>query len=150
MLFACARAAIVIPLLLCVAGGCGPKDTRVRRVPVSGTVFYKGTPVADADVVFDPAGATPAAAGKTDASGRYRLTTFDTDDGAVPGEYNVAVRKVQVISGGKPANASDDYAGPPPNEKWLLPAKYGQSATSGLTATVKEGQPNEFKLELQD
>ena len=78
------------------------------------------------------------------------MTTFDTDDGAVPGEYNVAVRKVQVISGGKPVNASDDYAGPPPNEKWLLPAKFGQSATSGLKATVKEGENNEFQLELQD
>jgi hypothetical protein len=149
VLFAVCRTALAIAIFVCVAGGCGPKDTRVRRVPASGIVLYKGEPVADADVVLESGGSTPAAAGKTDSAGRFRLTTFDTNDGAVPGEYKVTVRKVQVTLKA-PAAATDDAVGPPPDEKWLLPAKYGHSESSGLTASVKENGENDFKFELQD
>jgi hypothetical protein len=144
------RPAWVIAIALTLVWGCGKTDTRARRVPVSGTVLYKGQPAAEATVLFDPVGNTPAATGKTDASGRYQLTTFDANDGAVPGEYKVVVRKVQVIPGSKPETASDDFAGLPPDEKWLLPTKYGHSESSGLTATVKENAANDFKFELQD
>jgi hypothetical protein len=107
-----------------------------------------GQPVAEATVIFEPQGSTPAATGTTDSAGRFVLTTFDTDDGAVPGEYKVAVRKVQVIKGERPANAPDDLASPPPDEKWLLPMKYGNTTTSGFTASVKAETKNEFKFEL--
>ena len=147
VLFAVSRATVMFAIALFAAVGCGPKDTRVRRLPASGTVLYKGEPVADAEVVFDSGGSSPAAAGKTDASGRFQLTTFDTNDGAVPGDYKVAVRKVQVIRKA-PAPAADDAVGPPPDEKWLLPMKYGNSATSGFTATVNETGENDFKFEL--
>ena len=148
-LFRCCRAAVVFAIALFVAGGCGSKDARVPRVPVTGTVLHKGQPVADADVVFDSGGSTPAAAGKTDTTGRFQLTTFDTNDGAVPGEYTVTVRKVQVISKA-PAAATDDAVGPPPDEKWLLPVKYGRSETSGLTAKVEASGPNDFKFDLPE
>ena len=147
VLFAYCRAAVMFAAALFIAVGCGKNDTRVRRVPVSGTVLLKGDSVGDATVVFEPVGSTPAAAGKTDATGRFRLTTFDSDDGAVPGEYKVSVRKIQVQSSNKPP-ASDDAVGAPPDEKWLLPAKYGNSATSGFTATVNESGANDFKFEL--
>jgi hypothetical protein len=106
--------------------------------------------VADAAVIFEPVGSTPAASGQTDAAGRFRLTTFDANDGAVPGEYKVAVQKVQVIASERPAKAADDLQRPPPNEKWLLPMKYANTATSGFTATVKAGGENQFKFELLD
>jgi len=147
VLFPNCRTAVVIAIALFVAGGCGQKDMRVRRVPVSGTVLYKGEPVADAEVVFDSGGSTPAAAGKTDKAGRFQLTTFDLNDGAAPGEYKVSVRKVQVTSKAPKAD-TDDAVGVPPDEKWLLPVKYGNSATSGFTATVNESGENEFKFEL--
>ena len=151
MLYVLARATALSCLFVWVLSGCNRQsDNRPRRVPVSGTVFYKGQPVADANVLFEPVGETPAAAGKTDAQGRYQLQTFDPNDGAVPGDYKIAVRKVEVTRGTKGEPLPDDYVGPPPEEKWLLPHKYATAETSGLTATVKEGQPNEFKLEIQD
>jgi hypothetical protein len=101
-------------------------------------------------VLFEPLGSTPAATGTTDAKGQFRLTTFGTDDGAVPGEYKVAVRKVQVIPSSRPGDAPDDLVTPPPDEKWLLPMKYGYSESSGLTATVKADAKNDFKFELPD
>jgi hypothetical protein len=130
--------------------GCAKKDSRPARVQVRGTVLRRGQPVADATVIFEPLGSTPAATGTSDAAGRFVLTTFDTNDGAVPGEYKVAVRKVQVIKGERPANAPDDLATSPPDEKWLLPAKYGNTSTSGFAATVKSDAKNEFKFELPD
>jgi hypothetical protein len=135
-------------LLIC---GCSTKpDDRPHRTPAGGSVLYKGQPVADATVLFEPVGATPAAAGQTDAKGSYQLQTFDPADGAVPGEYKVAIRKVEITRGGKSEPVPDDYVGPPPDEKWLLPAKYGAASTSGLTATVKEGAKNVFTFELSD
>ena len=49
-----------------------------------------------------------------------------------------------------PADAPDDFAGAPPDEKWLLPAKYGNTATSGFTAAVKADAKNDFKFDLPD
>jgi hypothetical protein len=144
-------------LLIALAGlaaillvGCTKKDTRPVRVAVSGTVLRQGQPVAEATIIFEPQGSTPAATGLTDASGNFRLTSFDTDDGAVPGEYLVAIRKVQVIKTDRPPNAPDDFTAPPADEKWLLPVKYGHTSTSGLTASVKPDAPNNFTFELKD
>lgn len=47
-LVACAIAAVV-------AGGCGPRDTRVRN-RVTGTVTYAGEPVAGGEILFIPDG----------------------------------------------------------------------------------------------
>jgi hypothetical protein len=131
--------------------GCaGNPDNRPRRVPVTGTVLYNGQPVADATVLFEPVGDMPAAAGRTDGQGRFQLETFSPGDGGVPGDYKITVRKVEVIRGQKGEPVSDDYVGPPPDEKWLLPIKYSKAETSGLAATVREGRTNDIKLELQD
>jgi hypothetical protein len=131
-------------------GACGKKDDRPGRVPVTGAVLRAGQAVADATVIFEPLGNTPAATGTTDSAGRFVLSTFGADDGAVPGEYKVAVRKVQVIRTARPADAPDDLVTPPPEEKWLLPAKYGDTTTSGFTASVKAEAQNDFKFEIAD
>src|SRR5688500_16957910 len=97
------RRELFIPTALCVtlafSSGCGKQDNRPGRVPGTGIVLQKGHPVAEANVVFEPQGTTPAATGKTDASGRFQLTSFDPSDGAVPGDYKVAIQKVQVTPG---------------------------------------------------
>jgi hypothetical protein len=142
-------ACIVVALI--ISSGCGStKDNRPRRVPVNGTVLRMGQPVAEAEVIFEPVGNTPAATGETDPSGRFRLTTFDQYDGAAPGEYKVAVRKVQITPSHRPPDAPDDLVTPPPEEKWLLPVKYGHTVSSGLTATVKADGENDFRFELPD
>jgi predicted small lipoprotein YifL len=122
--------------LLCVAlAGCGSKGPTLY--PVTGKVVAAdGKPVANASVVFHPTGAAdPSAAkprGKTDADGKFSLTTATTDDGAPSGEYRVTVE--QWLAGPK----SDD---PPANR---LPAAYATPDKSGLTATVGTG-PTELQ-----
>ncbi len=144
----CGAICIAYSIGMLVLGGCAKKDSRPGRVQVRGTVLRRGQLVADATVIFEPLGSTPAATGTTDKEGRFVLTTFETNDGAVPGEYRVAVRKVQTVKSERPANAPDDLAMPTPDEKWLLPIKYGNTTTSGLTASVKADAKNDLKFEL--
>jgi hypothetical protein len=141
------RAAMLLILLAPL--GCSSGPSRPPTYPVSGTVTWKGTPLADARVVFVPAGGgMEAASGVTDADGKYQLTTFVAGDGAQPGEYRVKVSKYDT----KKASTADKkeymsfeeeqkmvFSGdelPTPPAKNLLPKKFDNDATSGITHTV--------------
>ena len=73
--------------------GCTGTES-LDTVPVEGMVTMNDSPVEGATVVFTPAGGEGhAAAGVTDASGRFQLTTEASGDGAVPGSYKVKITK---------------------------------------------------------
>ena len=135
--------------------GCGGKKSvpgRPDTVPVKVVVTYKGQPVADANVQFLPAAAGDAtsgvaATGITDAQGTARLTTFDQNDGAVPGAYRVCIRKSVLVGG--PREADPDAPPAPAKYREELPAKYTAPETSGLTAEVSNSQ-TEFTFDLAD
>ena len=151
---------------LLAAPGCGGGGDDVERphqvVPVSGVVTYKGQPVDGASVTFHPAdgGGSPTAPGKpaarakTDSQGRFRLWTYDHDDGAVPGEHVVTVSKVEIAAPDIDPDAPDFDAEQAPAElppQYLVPEKYGSKATSDLRATVTpEGPNDDFTFELKD
>src|SRR5687767_3762775 len=86
-------ALVVVGLSLCI--GCGDTSTLAGVTKVEGTVTYKSAPIEGATVMFSPQGGGRAASGKTDASGRFQLTTVNLNDGALPGKYNVAISKVE-------------------------------------------------------
>jgi hypothetical protein len=140
----------------CLLLGCSGKDAwELRRpavVPVTGRVLYRGQPLAGAAVTFMNPDSQVSGYGMTGDDGRFTLTTFKQGDGAAPGKQLVSVRKVEVIYRGKPAvDASATSEVPPaPEERWLIPSRYGSYETSKLTAEVREGAKNEFVLELQD
>jgi hypothetical protein len=69
--------------------GCG---TRIKPIPVSGIITEEGKPLKDARVTFNPvASGGRIAFGQTDEQGRFKLTTFNHNDGALPGQYKVTV-----------------------------------------------------------
>jgi len=110
--------------------------------PVSGTVTYKGKPVANAEVLFhgkmilNGRQRDVYADSRTDGSGNYRLSTIKAFDGAPAMEFKVAISKVEWnLDGGRSANQ--------------LPAAYAKSATTPLTATVKPGE-NRLDFILQE
>ena len=83
--------ALVTPLLcamILTTAGCGglPKPIKVK-----GIVTLDGKPVPGATVTFTPVDEGRVASGRTDDDGSFRLTTFATDDGALPGTYKVVV-----------------------------------------------------------
>jgi len=136
--------------------GCGPSHPDL--VPVSGAVTFEGKPVVGAQVTFMAPGAARAAFAVTDAEGKFRLSTFGTDDGAVVGNHTVTVAK-PTQSGSGQAMSPDDadaayaaamaQAAASPAVKSELPAKYADAKTSDLTANVTASGANEFTFALE-
>lgn len=70
--------------------GCGGG---AKTAKVEGILTLDGKPVPGATVIFMPvAQGGRSASGRVDEDGKFRLTTFSTDDGALPGEYKVVIR----------------------------------------------------------
>lgn len=137
--------------ILALAAGCDQSDpNRPKTYPVSGTVTYNGQSLADANLNFQHAAGSASAFAKTDETGRYELMTFEQGDGAVPGDYKVAITKYPAPPTIAVASVGD-YV-PPDNRarspaKNMLPRKYSNPKSSGLTATVTEGSNTvDFKL----
>lgn len=148
---------------LLALGGCGGSD-RPLIVPVGGKIVYKGEPVEGAKVTFHPTGESPRKPiGTTNANGEFRLTTFDTNDGAPPGEYVVTVykpqqRKEEAAMDPEEPDAAYDQAMRAVREldagkqmvETTLPAKYADQETSTIERTVAADGPNEFTIELEE
>jgi len=142
-------------VILTGCGGGTEATDRPATVEVTGQVTYNGGPVEGAMVTFkssspDGRGAT----GRTDESGNFQLTTFESGDGAIPGSYGVTVAKT-VTEGQLSDEETNAYyergqTPPTPQTKDLLPPKYKDPQGSGLTAEVTEGGENEFPFELTD
>lgn len=88
-------AAVLLSLVLAGCGGSNEYET----TPVSGVVTCHGKPVANATVNFTPLPAEGRAPGQrgrvalglTDKDGRFKLTTYNDDDGAIVGKHTVTV-----------------------------------------------------------
>jgi hypothetical protein len=143
---------IVTMLSMLLAGlltGCGSSRNPewADTVPVSGSVTYNGSPVEGASVTFRPDSSQDrGAVGVTDASGQFRLMTYEPNDGAIPGSFRVTIEKT-VLEG---AIETDDSLAPPAKTRDLLPVRYKNVDTSGLSAEVEEGEEKEFPFELSD
>lgn len=98
--------------------GC---DGRPKRVPVAGTVYIDGQPVKGGHIRVFPADGRPAQA-MIDKEGRFRLMTFEADDGAILGTHPIEVVSIENLG--------------PNSKRWLIPKKYANSATSGKTIVV--------------
>lgn len=131
------RAVSTLASLLCLIVGCGRGTP--RTMPVTGVVIFQGVPLAEADVAFTPKGGRPAT-GRTDAAGRFTLTTFKTDDGAVIGQHVVTVCKHVK----KDSNATGVYA----DYAQVTPVHFGRPSESPLRADVVPKGRNEFTFDI--
>ncbi len=138
-------------LLTIPALGCGDDSGVGKTVPVSGKVFLEDTPwtAKTTIVLFKPdtskGNTSPfEPTGTVDAAGTYTLTTKGKN-GAPPGWYKVIVTARE--------EAAPEHAKLPkqhrPVARSLLPAKYGQAETSGLSIEVVENPaPGAYDLKL--
>ena len=156
-----------IPMIgICMASiGCGSKSIAGRDpvYPVSGKVIYKGEPVTGADLTFLSEGKKRSAFARTDEQGRFRLTTFAPNDGAVAGKQFVLVRKVEPATEAAEkepdikdpsydpfkvaANAAKAAKAKPKNQ---IPSKYADEKSTDLIAVVTAEKNPELVLELKD
>lgn len=160
------KLAVVFVLGASVLTGCGGGADRPELVPVSGTVNYKGSPVDGATVTFSTEKSARSSSGVTDSSGKFKLTTFDTNDGAPIGEHVVTIAKAEAAGEGdmqtagktpeqmkemmdkQKARMQANFAEGP--AKMILPTKYADGKTSGEKRTVVAGDSNDFKFDLTD
>ncbi len=134
---------LVIAAFFCAGlTGCGGSGNP-PTAKVSGVVTYKSAPVGEAIVTFMPTTGRPAT-GQTDASGKYTLSTFGTNDGAVIGDHKVSITPYQPDVA-MPETPEEAEAAP----KLPFPARYANPDSSNLKATVKSGS-NEANFELTD
>jgi hypothetical protein len=138
-----------LAIAICGCGGSGHPDT----VQATGIVTYNGEPVSGAKVVFAAASLQPAT-GTTDSNGRFELSTFDTNDGAVPGQFAVTVTKTKSVGG---MTADEEHAAlaagrkvEAPKTVDELPVRYKSAETSKLTAEVTPDGDNDFTFPLAD
>ncbi len=151
---------VVNCLLASLICGCGSGGgTRPPMGKVKGVVKYKGQPVSGAVVNLFMEGAPRSASGTTDDNGNYKLTTFDTNDGAIVGTHKVTVVKPFAMPLGKePTQLTADDLLKITKEGKLeemkkpggdLPAKYADVKTSKLQLTIEAGE-NQKDIELED
>jgi len=131
---------IVTSFVASIQSGCGG-SSQLKTLVVTGTVKFQGKPVIGANVFFVPEKG-PRAIGDTDSQGRFRLMTSRPGDGAVPGEFKVGVTKFV-----PDPEKKDD---PVPATKNELPDKFSNPTTSGFTAKVESGKPNDFLFEITE
>lgn len=138
-------AALLAVVVLTGCGG-GPKTDRPATVPAHGVVTYRGEPVPEAVVVFQPSAHKYAAAATTDAEGKFDLKAFPPESGAVPGAYRVTLMKISQddVVYEKKARRSV------PQPKSLIPAKYADPTKSGLTVDIPTDGAEELRFELKD
>lgn len=141
----------VVTLFFGCDGSSNPKTYKV-----TGVVTLDGVAVEAANVTFVPRDAKSglaAAAGTTDASGTYVLTSFVANDGAVEGDFDIKVAKyvskdgkVQEVpdAAAPQADGSQGMSGYSINPntpvqvfKNILPPKYENQNSSELKYSVK-------------
>lgn len=156
------KQSLLFLLLLATVGiGCSGSDPdQPETVAATGKVTYNDKPVEGATVTFVPQEGEHAAVGVTDANGAFSLMTFTANDGAVPGSYQVKIAKFDASKQSPAADSSElsedqmpsnDIASQAKAPQSLLPIKYANTSTSGLTATVGESpEKNVFELSLTD
>jgi hypothetical protein len=127
-----------------VTVGCSDEIAgRLSVYPVSGKVLYKGKPLEGAEVVLvaaaAPAGATapPAPTGTTGADGSFKLTTYEKDDGAPAGKYQVKILTTP------PPSADAGILVKREKVVDVLKGKYLDPSKTGLAAVVEE-KPTEL------
>lgn len=150
-------AAVTALLSLGILSGCGGTD-RPEVVPVSGTVTFNDEPVAGATVRFLADGAPRPATGVTAEDGTFQLTTYEPNDGAVPGTHRVTVTK-SPEQAEPPAAVTDlesdaytdamQQAQKTPRGNGGLPGRYADPGRTDLSIEIRPGEPNKVELELK-
>ncbi len=130
---------LVLAVVAAVPSGCS--DERQRTALVRGKITYKSNLVTSGTITFVPETPGPSATAEIQKDGTYVLSTYGNGDGAVLGRHKVMIISLEDNTGRLPEERN-----PLPN--MLLPAKYSDIQTSGLTAEVGEGT-NEINFPLK-
>ena len=135
---AVATAAFVMAAFsLTFAAGCSKPD---EYAAVRGQVLYNNEPLGQGVVMFQPA-AGPPARGTIQSDGTFELETVDRGAGA-----RIGTNRVRNSARELPKNYDTEVG----LGKTLIPLRYNDIATSGLTAEVQGDSNEPFVFHLKD
>jgi len=120
-------------IVACAVAGCARTSDDGGRVRVRGTVAYRGEPVPRGTVLFASVGSRDVASTPIREGGAFEVLLL-------PGDYGAAVR---CFADEQPTENPALWSSP----KSLLPEKYADAATSGLTVTAAVGM-KPIRLEI--
>jgi hypothetical protein len=139
-------------LVTALFAGCGPTGPTV--IPIRGEVIYKGAPLKEGTVVYLPkeTGEARQASGRIQADGSFVLTTFKNADGVAPGDYDIVVYAFAPQAGNIPTRAELEAAHEAgrPQRQVIIPEKYTNPETSGLSDTVDSDHSGFKRIELTE
>lgn len=133
---------VCIVVLGTVVTGCNARKPWESTNPATGTIQFKGKPLANADISLYPIDPTfpetvrPRA--RSAAGGKFSLWTYKEGDGVPAGKYKATVIHNEVA-------VSKDTVVAKPND---LPIKYSRKDSTDLEVTINAGN-NDVVLELK-
>ncbi len=127
--------------------GCSQREDSFDRKPTvkaTGTILSKGEPATGALVTFSradgPDSEFPGAQGIVDEQGAYELTTYETKDGVIAGEYKISILW--------PSRADWWNSEEEPDSLDKLKGKYSPNKTD-IRRTVQENDESIEAIELK-
>jgi hypothetical protein len=134
-------------LVGCSGGEDKWKAGRPKTVEAAGMITLNGKPLDKAQVVLVPQGGQNGGSALSDDEGAFQLASFPPDPGVVPGAYKVMIVKAIVPELQDEESAE---AKTPQRAKLLIPKKYTDPKTSGLTVEVPEAGKKDILIELKE
>lgn len=134
--------ACLFAIVSTIATGCGEQN--LPTYPVEGTVlFADDSPVAGGMVELQSIDHQLNAVGQIDSQGKFRLTTFVQNDGAVAGRHKVVVIQFNIVEEYSQRHRHHSHSRP------AVARKYAAYETSGLEIEVQPGMKNECRLVVE-
>ena len=128
----------MLAIVCCLtASGCGSSQ---ELAPVRGKVTYNGKPLSTGVVMFQPPSGPPAR-GRIQSDGTFELEMLGEGTGAPLGTNRVRVSSREPLAD----TSTETGLG-----RLLIPKRYADFATSGLTVEVAAGRTEPYLIELQD
>ena len=141
-----------LSVVLAALAGCGSDGPTV--IPIRGDVVFKGAPLRDVPqglVHYLPKTAEGRqASGRIQPDGTFVLTTFKGGDGVVPGEYDIVVSAYATGPELTRAQVEATRGVGINKPRLLIPQKYTEVTTSGLTDTVNSDHSGFRRIELTE
>ncbi|MBN1851331.1 MAG: hypothetical protein JW829_01355 [Pirellulales bacterium] len=131
--------------------GCGTSGLP-DMVQVRGKVLYNNKPLPGGTIVYLPASGPGGrqAQGVIGPDGRFELSSLKPGDGVQKGGYDIIILAHEQAVGPPRSRVELETTGGFKQQRMIIPEKYADPDTSGLSDIVDDNHPGYIEIELGD